>query len=396
MQQKEYNPVYLDHAATTPLRPEVLSTMFSHYENNFGNPSSLYSLGQEARRVLDESRQSVAQDLGCRPSEIVFTSGGTESDNLAIKGVGIALRQTGNQIITTSIEHHAVMHSCTQLEQFGFETVTVPVDADGIVDPAHVSNAITDRTTLVSVMYANNEIGTIQPIAEIAQAVKTRAKALGRTIIFHTDAVQAAGFLDLTVSNLNIDLMSLSAHKFYGPKGVGILYIRRGTPCEPLIMGGGQERERRSGTENVPGVAGTATALRLASEERLSISRQCITLRDNLIENIQELIPETTLNGHRTQRLPNNVNISFSGIEAEPVLLGLDLAGIYASSGSACTTASLEPSHVLTAIGRNAETARGSLRFSLGRDNTPDQIGLVLEILPGLVSRLRSMPTLSI
>ena len=395
MEATAQRTIYLDYAATTPVRPEVLEAMLPHFSQQFGNPSSIYSLGQEARRALDEARESVAQVLGSRVSEVVFTGGGTESDNAALKGVAYALRQTGNHIITSAIEHHAVLHTCQQLEQFGFEVTYVPVDRYGLVDPDQVARAVTDQTILVSVMYANNEIGTIAPIPEIARLVKERAKQIGRTIIVHTDAVQGAGALDISVNTLGVDLLTLAAHKFYGPKGVGVLYVRRGTPFAPLLMGGGQERERRSGTENIPGIVGTAVALRLAVEEMESTVAHCQWLRDQLIAGIQERLPHALLNGHPAERLPNNVNFSFPGTEGEPILLGLDLAGVCASSGSACTTASLEPSHVLTAMGLNADVARSSLRFTLGRENTEEDVRYTLEALTDLVQRLRAMPSLA-
>jgi cysteine desulfurase len=328
-------------------------------------------------------------------STIVFTSGGTESDNAAIKGAAFAQRDAGNHIVTSSIEHHAVLHSCDQLERLGFEVTYLPVDEYGTVNPDDVGRAITDRTTLVSVMLANNEIGAIQPVSEIASVVKNEARRRGRTIVVHTDAVQAAGLLDLNVVELGVDLLSLSAHKFHGPKGVGVLYVKRGTPFEPQQMGGGQERQRRSGTENVPLIVGLAEALRLASEERESLSAHCLNLRDRIIAGIPERTEGAHLNGHPTARLANNVNFSFESVEGEPLLLGLDFAGICASSGSACSSASLEPSHVLTAIGLSPELARGSLRITVGADNTDDEVDYLLTTLAGLVERLRAMAPLS-
>ncbi len=387
--------IYMDHAATTPVRPEVLEAMLPYFTTSFGNPSSIYTLAQEARKAVDESRETVARVLGARVSEVVFTSGGTESDNTALKGAAFALRHTGNHIITSSIEHHAVLHTCHQLEQFGFEVTCLPVDQYGLVDPDDVGRAITDRTVLVSIMLANNEIGTIEPVPEIARIVKQEAQRRGRTIVMHTDAVQAAGLLDLDVKKLGVDMLSLSAHKFHGPKGVGVLYIRRGTPFEPQQVGGGQERQRRSGTENTPGIVGTAMALRLAAEEREWLNEHCRRLRDRTIAGIQARVDRAYLNGHPTQRLANNVNFSFEAVEGEPILLGLDFAGICASSGSACSSASLEPSHVLVAIGRPADIAQGSLRITLGRDNTDEDVDYLLSVLPGLVQKLRAMPSLS-
>ena len=387
--------VYMDHAATTSVRQEVLAAMLPYFGDSFGNPSSIYTLAQEARQAVDESRESVAGVLGARTSEVVFTSGGTESDNAALKGVAFALRHLGNHIITTSIEHHAVLHTCHQLEQFGFEVTYLPVDRYGLIDPDDVARAVNERTILASVMLANNEIGTIEPVSEIGRILKEEARRRDQTIVFHTDAVQGAGFLDLDVKSLGVDLLSLSAHKLHGPKGVGVLYIRRGTPFEPQHMGGGQERQRRSGTENVPGIVGMAEALRLASEEREWAAAHCADLRDKTITGIQDVVERAYLNGHPTRRLPNNVNICFESVEGEPILLGLDFAGICASSGSACSSASLEPSHVLIAIGRTADLAQGSLRITLGRDNTQDDVDYLLDVLPGLVSRLRAMPSLS-
>lgn len=387
--------IYLDHAATTPMRSEVLDAMMPYFAADFGNPSSIYTIGQEARKAVDDARERIARILGARMSEIVFTSGGTESDNAAIKGVAFALKSLGNHIITTAIEHHAVLHTCYQLEQFGFDVTYLPVDEYGMVDPRDVVDAITDQTILVSVMMANNEIGTVQPIAEIARHVKAEAGRRGRSILMHTDAVQAAGFLDINVRELGVELLSLSAHKMYGPKGVGLLYIRRGTPFDEQNAGGGQERQRRSGTENVPGIVGFGEALRLAAQEREASSAHCLRLRERLTQGIFETIDGVKLNGHPAQRLPSNVNLSFRGVEGEPVLLGLDFAGICASSGSACSSASLEPSHVLLAIGLTAEMAQSSLRFTIGQENTDAEIDYVLSVLPDMIAKLRAMPSLS-
>ena len=334
--------------------------------------------------------------MGARVGAIVFTSGGTESDNAAIKGAAYAQLGAGNHIVTSSIEHHAVLHSCDQLERHGFEVTCLPVDRSGTVDPDEVGRAITDRTTVVSVMLANNEIGTIEAVAEISRVVKEEARRRGTTIAMHTDAVQAAGFLDLDVRKLGVDMLSLSAHKFGGPKGVGVLYLKRGTPFEAQQQGGGQERERRSGTENVPLIVGMAEALRLAEQERVGLSAHCTRLRDLIIAGVEERVPGAHLNGHRSSRLPNNVNFSFELVEGEPVLLGLDFAGICASSGSACSSASLEPSHVLTAIGLDPDLARGSLRLTVGADNTDEDVGYLLDTLAGLVERLRAMPSLTV
>tara|TARA_B100000029_G_scaffold456969_1_gene485370 strand:- start:930 stop:2123 length:1194 start_codon:yes stop_codon:yes gene_type:complete len=387
--------VYLDHAGTTPLDPKVLEAMIPYFSEHFGNPSSLHSVGQEARYGLDEARERVAGVLNCRPREVVFTGGGTESDNAAIHGVATALLETGNHIITSSIEHHAVLHCCQHLEPLGYEVTYLPVDSNGMVQPESVYNAINERTTLVTIMYGNNEIGTINPISEISKVIKQRAQELSRTIVFHTDAVQAAGYLDLNVANLGVDLLSLSGHKFHGPKGTGVLYIKRGTPYLPLILGGGQERERRSGTENIPGIIGLSLALEAANDKREETGNHCAALRDRIISQVLELIPGSRLNGHISERLPNNANFSFTGVEGEPILLGLDMAGIAASSGSACSSGSLEPSHVLLALGQSAEVARGSLRISLGRDNTEEEIEYLLSTLVDLVERLRQLPSLT-
>lgn len=387
--------IYMDHAATTPVRPEVVRAMLPYFSESFGNPSSIYEMAQQSRGAVDASRRSIARSIGCRASELVFTSGGTEADNAAIKGVAVALRNVGTHIITTAIEHHAVLHTCHQLEQFGFEVTYLPVDEDGMVDPRDVANAVTPGTTVVSVMLANNEIGTIEPVAEIADAVKREADRLGRRIYFHTDAVQAVGAIEVNVRKLGVDILSLSGHKLHGPKGIGALYIRRGTPFEPIIMGGGQERERRSGTENVPAIVGLAEAVRLAEAERVETARHAARLRDKIIAGIEELIPRARLNGHPVHRLPNNVNVSFEDVEGEPILLGLDFAGICASSGSACSSASLEPSHVLTAIGLPANLAQGSLRITVGRETTEEDADYLVETLAGLVGKLRAMPSLS-
>ncbi|MXY20311.1 MAG: cysteine desulfurase [Dehalococcoidia bacterium] len=387
--------IYMDNAATTPVRAEVVRAMFPYFTEYFGNASSIYELAQQSRGVLDDSRRAVAKSLGGRSSEIVFTSGGTESDNAALKGVAFALRNVGNHIITSSIEHHAVLHTCHQLEQFGFDVTYLSVDGDGLVNPGDVAAAVTDRTVLVSVMLANNEIGTIQPIPEIAAALRGEAQRFGRKIYLHTDAVQAVGAIEVNVRKLGVDLLSLSAHKFGGPKGSGALYIKRGTPFEPLIMGGGQERDRRSGTENLPGVVGLSEAMRLADTEREEVTPRITRLRDRIIHGILERMDGVRLNGHPTQRLPNNVNVSFENVEGEPILLGLDFAGICASSGSACSAASLEPSHVLTAIGLSADLAQGSLRITVGKGNTDEEVEYLLDTLTDLVTRLRAMPSLS-
>ena len=386
--------VYMDHAATTPMREEVLQRMIPFMKENYGNPSSIYTLAQQARNAVDESRRTIAKLIGCRSSEITFTSGGTESDNAAIKGAAFAMRHLGNHIITTSIEHHAVLHTCMQMEQFGFEVTYLPVDKEGKVNISDVENAITDKTILVSIMAANNEIGTVQPIAEITNRVKDAATSKGTSILVHTDAVQAMGQIPVNVKDWPVDMLSMSAHKFYGPRGVGALYIKRGTPFEPLLMGGGQERQRRSGTENVPAIVGMELALSLAVMEQEEQGKKLSKYRDAIIEGLSKNVEGILINGHRRDRLPNNVSVSFLGVEGEPILLGLDFSGICASSGSACSSASLEPSHVLLAIGRTADQAQGTLRITLGRDNTQEDVDYLLEVLPKLVERLRSMPSL--
>ncbi len=387
--------IYLDHAGTTPTAPPVLEAMLPYFSHLYGNPSSIHTVGQEARYALDGARERVARVLGCRTSEVVFTSGGTESDNAAVQGVAAALQETGNHIVTSSVEHNAVLHTCQYLENLGYEVTYLPVDNFGAISPEQVYNATGPRTTLVTVMYANNEIGTINPIADISQAVQKRARELDRTIVFHTDAVQAAGFLDLNVRALGVDMLSLSGHKFYGPKGTGALFVRRGTPFLPLLLGGGQERERRSGTENIAGIVGLSVALELADAGKEAASQHCAALRDRIVREVCAAIADTRLNGHPTRRLPNNINFSIEGVEGESMLLGLDMAGVAASSGSACSSGSLEPSHVLLALGQTAEQARSSLRITLGKENTEEEVDYLLKVLVDLVGRLRQLPTLT-
>ena len=385
--------IYMDHGATTPMRSEVLDAMMPFFTESFGNPSSIYTLAQESRNVMEESRRLVAHAIGARSSEICFTSGGTESDNSAIKGVAMAMKNLGDHIITTSIEHHAVLHTCHQMEQFGFNVTYIPVDDNGIVSVNDVINAITDKTVLVSIMLANNEIGTIQPIKEISEKIKQYAETKERTIIIHTDAVQAVGHIPVNVKDLGVDILSMSAHKFYGPRGVGAMYIKRGTPFEPLIMGGGQERQRRSGTENIPGIVGLSKALELSIEDMELESIRQIAIRDHIFDYLESNIEGMLINGDRNNRLPNNVNISFSGIEGESVLLALDLSGVSASSGSACSSASVEPSHVLLSIGRSAEQARGTVRITIGKSTTDDDVEYLLNLLPNIVMKLKNMPS---
>ncbi|MEW6034014.1 MAG: cysteine desulfurase NifS [Chloroflexota bacterium] len=381
--------IYLDHAATTPVHPRVLEAMLPYFSEKYGNPSTIYSLGQEARRALDDARATVAEILGCSRKEVIFTSGGTESDNAAIKGAAFALQDKGNHIITSSVEHHAVLETCHHLEKHGFQVTYLPVDCYGRVNVDDVAAAINERTILVSIMLANNEVGTIEPIADISRTIKERAGQ--RAIVFHTDAIQGTGALNLNVEQLGVDMLSLSAHKFYGPKGVGILYLKQGTPFVPQQQGGSQEGRRRAGTENVAGIVGTATALRLAAESRDSNNRTCARLRDRLVQGIDRLVPDVQLTGHPELRLPNNASFCFAYVEGESILLHLDFAGIAASSGSACTSASLEPSHCLLAMGIPPEIAHGSVRFTFGPENTEEEVDQVLSVLPQVVERLRAM-----
>ena len=388
--------VYMDHAATTPLRPDVLEDMLPYLKGSFGNPSSLYTLAQEARNAVDRSRRAIAKLIGIRSSELTFTSGGTESDNAAIKGGAMAMRNLGRHIITSSIEHHAVLHTCHQMEQFGFNVTYLPVDQDGLVSKSDLLDSVTSETVLVSIMMANNEIGTIQPISDLSESIRGISKEEERTILFHTDAVQALGHIPIDLSELKaVHMMSMSAHKFYGPRGVGGLFIRRGTPFEPLMMGGGQERQRRSGTENVSGIVGMASALKFSVEEMEENKNKLLRFKTKIIETLSREMKGVVFNGHPVYRLPNNVSVSFEGVEGEPILLGLDLKGICASSGSACSSASLEPSHVLLAIGSSAEQAQGTLRITLGRDNSEEDVDYLLETLIELVSKLRAMPSLA-
>jgi cysteine desulfurase len=380
----------MDHAATTPVSPEVLVAMHPYFSDLFGNASSIYALAQDARRSIDAARERCADALGARPSEIVFTSGGTESDNAALMGAALALRERGNHLVTTRIEHHAVLNAAELLETLGFVVTYVAPGRDGIIDPDAIEHAMTPATTVVSVMLANNEIGTVQPVAEIVRRVKTKADE-GRPIVVHTDAVQAAGYLDLDVGRLGVDMLTLSAHKFNGPKGVGLLYIKRGTPFVPTQVGGAQERDRRAGTENTPAIVGMSVALEAAEARREDAVRHCLALRDRLIAGIQERVERVQLNGDPDDRLPNNVNFTFAGIEAEPLLMGLDLAGVAASSGSACTAASLEPSHVLLAMGRSDAAARSTLRLTTSVDTTEADVDYVVETIAELVPKLRAM-----
>ena len=380
--------IYMDNAATTRVKPEVRDAMLPFYDEVFGNPSTIYYYGREAHKALDHARQQVAAAIGADKDEIYFTSCGTESDNWAIKGAAFAHQKKGNHIITSAIEHHAVLHTCAWLEKHGFEVTYLPVDEYGRVNPADVEKAITDKTILITIMFANNEIGTIQPIAEIAKIAKAH------NVLFHTDAVQAVGAVPINVHELGVDMLSLSGHKFYAPKGVGALYIRRGVRIDINQQGGAQERGKRGGTENMAQIVGLGKAIEMATADVEGHAKKLAHMRDRLIDGILAEIPEVRLNGHRTERLPNNVNVSIRYIEGEALLLRLDLAGIAASSGSACTSGSLDPSHVLLAIGLPHEIAHGSLRLSLGDFNTEHDVDVVLEKLPQIVSTLREMSPL--
>ena len=380
--------IYMDHSATTYTKKEVVDAMLPYFTEHFGNPSSIYGIARESKKAVDAARAQVAKALGADPDEIYFTSGGSESDNWAIKGVAWANRKRGNHIITTQIEHHAVLHTCQFLENEGFVVTYLPVDRYGLVDPAELERAITDKTILISIMYANNEIGTIEPIAELG-AVTRKHK-----VYFHTDAVQAIGNVPIDVKAQNIDLLSLSAHKFYGPKGAGALYIKKGVRIQNLIHGGGQEKKRRAGTENLTGIVGMGKAIELATADIPGHNKKIHVMRDRLVKTVLEKIPYTRLNGHPEKRLPGNFNVSFEYIEGESILLWLDDEGICASTGSACTSGTLEPSHVLLATGLPVEVSHGSLRLTLGDVNTEEDVDTVLEVLPKVVSRLRDMSPL--
>ncbi len=380
--------IYVDNSATTPLSPQVLEEMLPFFNEGYGNPSSIHSFGRQAKHAMDKARERVADALGAEAGEIYFTGSGTESDNWAIKGVAFANKDKGNHIITTKIEHHAVLHACEYLENHGFEVTYLDVDEYGRIDLEQLQSSIKDSTVLISIMFANNEIGTIQPIGNISEIAKARG------IYFHSDAVQAMGNVSIDVKELGIDLLSISAHKIMGPKGIGALYIKKGTRIDNLIHGGAQERKKRAGTENVAAVVGMGKAAQLASAGLEQHVKKMSLLRDKLIKGIFERIPHVKLNGHPTERLANNVNISFEFIEGEALLLSLDMVGIAASSGSACTSGSLDPSHVLMSIGLPHEIAHGSLRLSLGEINTDADIDYILEQLPPIVERLRELSPL--
>ncbi|NFS07308.1 cysteine desulfurase NifS [Clostridium botulinum] len=382
--------VYMDYSATTYTKPEVLEEMLPFFTENFGNPSSLYSFSDKTKKAVNLARERVSKALNTEKNEIFFTSGGSEADNWALKGIAYANKKKGNHIITTKIEHHAILHTAQFLEKEGFKVTYLPVDEEGFVSVEDIKNAITDETILVSVMFANNEVGTIEPIKEIGELCKEK------NIYFHTDAVQAIGHVDIDVKDMNIDLLSMSAHKFYGPKGVGALYIKNGVKIQNLIHGGGQERGKRASTEDTAGIVGLGKAIELAMENMPEENEKLSNLRGRLIRGIEERIPEVKLNGPKdmSRRLPNNVNFSFIGIEGETLLLDLDMNGIFGSTGSACASASLDPSHVLLSIGLPHETAHGSLRLSLGAKNTEEDIDYVLEVLPKIIKQRREMSPL--
>jgi len=380
--------IYMDHAATTYTKPEVLEEMIPYFTTYFGNPSSIYTLARETKKAIDVARDKIAKAINANENEIFFTGGGSEADNWVIKGIASAYKQKGNHIITTTIEHHAVLHTCEYLAKNGYEITYLPVDEYGLINIKDLENAITDKTILVSVMFANNEIGTIEPIKEIGALCRSKK------ILFHTDAVQAVGHIPVDVKEMNIDLLSIAAHKFYGPKGIGALYVKKGIKIENLIHGGGQERNRRAGTENVAGIVGFGKALELATQNMEANNKKLVYLRDKLMNGLLE-VPHTRLNGPRGEkRLPGNSNICFRFIEGESILLMLDANGIAASSGSACTSGSLDPSHVLLAIGLEHEIAHGSLRLTLGDETTEEEVDFVLKTVPGIIQRLRDMSPL--
>jgi cysteine desulfurase len=380
--------IYLDYAATTPADPAVVQAILPYFHDAFGNPSAIYSYGQEAKNAVEEARAKVAGLIGARDDEIVFTGSGTEADNFALKGVAFANKSKGNHIITSSIEHHAVLESCKFLGKMDFKITYLPVDSYGLVDPQEVKKAITGKTIIISVMHANNEVGTIQPISEISKVAKEAG------VYFHTDAVQTAGHIPADVKELGVDLLSMSAHKLYGPKGVGLLYIKKGTKILPFMNGGAQERGRRASTENVPGIVGFGKAAELAGREISSEGARITRLRDKLITGIQKNMEHVRLNGHPVKRLPNNVNVSVEFVEGESMCLNMDMSGICISTGSACSSTSLEASHVLLALGLDPVNAHGSLRFTLGKWTTEEEIDKVLETLPRIVAKLRAMSPL--
>ncbi|NMF04999.1 cysteine desulfurase NifS [Clostridium beijerinckii] len=380
--------VYMDYSATTYVKPEVLEEMLPYFTEKFGNPSSFYGISRETKRAIDKAREQIAEALNCLPDEVYFTGGGSEADNWAIKGIASAHKNKGNHIITTKIEHHAVLHTCEYLEKNGFDVTYLDVDEEGFIKLDDLRNAITDKTILVSIMFANNEIGTIQPIKEIGEICREKK------VFFHTDAVQAVGNIPVDVKEMNIDMLSLAGHKIYGPKGIGVLYIKKGIKIDNLIHGGAQEKNRRAGTENIASIVGLGKALELATNNLEEHMKRLTALREKLIAGLLE-IPYTKLNGPRgDKRLPGNVNVCFRFIEGESILLSLDFKGVCASSGSACTSGSLDPSHVLLAIGLPHEIAHGSLRLSMGEGSTEEDVDYVLEVVPPIIERLRNMSPL--
>jgi len=380
--------VYFDHNATTPVDPAVLEAMLPFFSEEFGNASSIHSTGQRARAAVERAREQVAALIGARPAEVTFTSGGTESDNLAICGIVAAASGERKHVITSAIEHSAVLNTCQALEQHGVAVTYVPVGRDGVVDPEHVRRALRPETVLITVMHANNELGTVQPIAEIGRI------AAEVDVYFHTDAVQSAGKVPINVEQLGVDLLSISAHKLYGPKGVGALYVRKGTRVRPILFGGHHERDRRPGTENVAGIVGLGAAAKIAGEHLGDESARIAGLRDRLEAGLLERVPQARANGSRAHRTPNTANITFSFVDGESLVIALDLNGIACSTGAACSSGAVEPSHVLTAIGLPPEEARASLRFSLGRANTAEDVDFALSIIPGVIERLRELSPL--
>ena len=380
--------IYMDHSATSPVDPEVFEAMKPYFVDNFGNASTLYSRGRDARKAMEAARENVASLIGAKPEEVIFTSGGTESDNIAIKGTAYRLKNKGNHIITSAIEHPAVRETCKYLEKNGFEVTYLPVYEDGIVRVSDLEDAITDKTILITIMHANNEIGTIQPISEIGKIARENK------IYFHTDAVQTVGKIPVNVEEMNVDMLSLSAHKVYGPKGIGALYVKKGVRLEPIIHGGGHEKGLRPGTENVSGIVGLGKACELAEKNLLEDTKYITNLRDKLIDGILDSIEQSYLDGHRTKRLPNNANLRFTGIEGESLVLHLDSKGVAASTGSACSSKSLEPSHVLIALGLEHVEAHGSLRLTLGKENTEEEVDYVITAVKEVVETLRKLSPL--
>jgi cysteine desulfurase len=388
MNASQKRKIYLDHNATTPVHPEVLEVMLPYYKDKFGNASSIHGFGREVKVALEESREKVAKLINADPNEIYFTSGGTESDNLAVKGTAFANRKKGKHIITSKIEHHAILESCKFLEKEGFEVTYLPVDGQGFVDPDDLKKAIRKDTLLVSLMYANNEVGTIEPVEELCKITKENS------VYFHTDTVQAMGKVPVDVQKLNVDMLSISAHKIYGPKGVGAIYIRKGTRITPWSHGGSHERSRRAGTENVPGIVGLVKATEIAYRDMEEQSRYLRNLSESFYKKLTQAIPDVFLNGDLERRIPNTLNLSFKAVEGESIILSLDLKGVAVASGSACTSGTLEPSHVLSAMGIPPEIAQAAIRFSFGRENTREDVEYVVAILPEIVSRLRAMSPL--